>query len=134
MQRLSNLNLVVALLAFVQALFGALRASEWIQIGSNMLGQGLLLMPLVGTVAYARGLFLAFVVALYVAFGAGLLLARQWAWSAGLSAVVINLVLVVSALIQGGSLLEGLLWSIIPLTIIVLRIAFGTAEVAGRAR
>jgi hypothetical protein len=39
---------VIALLALIQGVFGLLRAYNWVQIGTNLFGQGLLLLPFVG--------------------------------------------------------------------------------------
>jgi len=46
---------VIALLALAQAAFGVLRALGWFHIGSDLMGRGLLLLPMIGLVAYARG-------------------------------------------------------------------------------
>jgi hypothetical protein len=39
----------------VQGGFGVLRAFEWFNIGADLLGQGLLILPLVGVVAFGSG-------------------------------------------------------------------------------
>jgi hypothetical protein len=39
---------VIALLALIQGVFGLLRAYNWVQMGTNLFGQGLLLLPFVG--------------------------------------------------------------------------------------
>jgi hypothetical protein len=59
---------VIALLALIQGVFGLLRAYNWVQIGTNLFGQGLLLLPFVGAVAVMRGLFVSLVALLYVLF------------------------------------------------------------------
>jgi hypothetical protein len=66
----------IALLAFLQGIFGLLRAYNWVQIGTNLFGQGLLLLPFVGAVAVMRGLFISVVAFLYVLFAIGALLCR----------------------------------------------------------
>jgi hypothetical protein len=58
MKRLLSLK-IVALLALVQGVFGLLRAYNWVQIGTNLFGQGLLLLPFIGAVAVMRGLFIS---------------------------------------------------------------------------
>ena len=45
----------IAILAFVQAALGVFRAFQWFDVGADLLGQGLLLLPFVGVIAFARG-------------------------------------------------------------------------------
>jgi uncharacterized membrane protein (DUF2068 family) len=110
---------IMALLAFVQALGGLLRAFNWVQIGVNLFGQGLLLLPFVGAVAVMRGLFISVVALLYALFALGALLGKSWCRWLGLTAAIINLLLVVSALAQGAGLMEALAWSTIPVILII---------------
>lgn len=118
MDRLWSLK-IMALLAFVQGIFGLARAYDWVQIGGNLFRQGLLLLPLVGTLAIMRGLFIFAVALLYVLFALGALLARGWAWWPGLTAAIINLLLVLGAVTQGLSLLGAIAWSVIPAILII---------------
>jgi hypothetical protein len=106
------------LLALVQGLAGLFRGFNWIQIGVDVFGQGILLMPLVGTVAIMRGLFIWIVALLYVSFVLGALLRSRWARWSCLIAVVVNLLLALSALVQGASLTEVMAWSVIPVILI----------------
>ena len=111
---------IIALLALVQGIFGLLRAYNWVQIGTNLFGQGLLLLPFVGAVAVMRGLFISIVALLYILFVIGGLLGTSWAWGLCLTAAIINLLLVVSAVALGaGSLIEAAVWSAIPVILIV---------------
>lgn len=105
---------IMALLALAQGAFGLLRAYGWVQIGADLLRQGLLLLPIVGTLAVLRGMFIAGVAFLYFSFFCGALLGSRWAWSVCLTAVVINLLLVLSALTQGVSFTQAIAWSVIP--------------------
>ena len=75
-------------------------------------------MPLVGAMAYARGLIVIVIVSLYVVFALGSFMGRSWAFTLGGVAAVINLLLVISVLWQGAALFEALLWSIIPLLVL----------------
>ncbi len=127
MQRSAGLY-AIALLALTQAVFGALRSLELFQIGSDLFKQGLLIMPLVGTMAYARGLFIGVVVSLYVAFAVGSFMGRGWASSAGMVAAIINLLLVLGILIRGEFVLQGLLWSVIPVLILWYLLSFARGE------
>ena len=45
---------IVGVLALVQGGLALLRAYNWVQIGSNLFGQGLLLLPVVGVRRCAR--------------------------------------------------------------------------------
>jgi hypothetical protein len=88
-----------------------------VQIGADLFGQGLLLLPLIGAVAVLRGLFISVVALLYVLFGVGALLGKSWAWAC-ITAAVVHLFLVVGALLQGASVLEALAWSVIPVILL----------------
>jgi hypothetical protein len=108
---------IIALLALLQGIFGLLRAYNWVQIGADLFGQGLLLLPFVGAVAVMRGLFISVVAFLYVLFAVGALLGKSWGWACATAAVV-NLLLVVSAVVQGASVLEAIAWSVIPVILL----------------
>ena len=109
---------VIAVLAVVQGILGILRALGWFQFGSDLMGQGILVLPLLGVLAYARGLLVAVVALLYVAFAAGVFTRRPWAWSVGMVVAIVNILLVWSLLIQGESLARGLAWAIVPVIIL----------------
>jgi hypothetical protein len=108
---------IIGLLSLLQGVFGLLRAHDWVQIGTDLFGQGLLLLPLIGAVAVLRGLFISVVALLYVLFGVGALLGKSWAWAC-ITAAVVHLFLVVGALLQGASVLEALAWSVIPVILL----------------
>ena len=105
---------IMLFLALLQAVFGLLRAYNWVEIGVDLFGQGILLLPFVGAVAVMRGLFIAIVALLYVLFVLGALLRRSWAWVVCLSAVAVNLLVVMSALAQGAPVAEVIAWMVIP--------------------
>jgi hypothetical protein len=109
---------IIALLAFLQGIFGLLRAYHWVGVGVDLFGQGILLLPFVGAVAVMRGLVISVVAALYVLFGAAALLGRSWARWVGLVAAIINLLLIVSAVAAGALLVEAIPWSVIPVILI----------------
>jgi hypothetical protein len=110
---------IMAVLASVQAIAGVLRAFNWVQVGVNLFGQGLLLLPLVGAVAVLRGLFISVIALLYILFAVGVLLGKGWSRWVGLTAVIINLLVVVSALIQGTGFAEAIAWSAIPVILAI---------------
>ena len=105
---------IIMLLALVQGLAGLLRGFNWIQVGVDLFGKGILLLPLLGGMAMMRGLFVWGVVLLYVLFILGALLGSRWAWWSCFIAVTVNLLLTLSALVQGASLTEFIAWSVIP--------------------
>jgi hypothetical protein len=94
-------------------------AFNWVQIAVDLFGQGLLLLPLIGAVAVMRGLFISAVVLFYFLFVVGTLLGKSWARWFGLTAVILNLLLVLSALFQGAAPTQALLWSVIPIILLV---------------
>jgi hypothetical protein len=106
------------LLALVQGLAGLLRGFNWIQVGVDLFGRGILLLPLVGGMAIMRGFFVGVVASLYVLFVLGALLRSRWAWWSCFIAVAVNLLLALSALVQGASLTEFIAWSVIPAILI----------------
>lgn len=118
MSKRSTTVTVIAILAAAQAFFGVLRAFDWFHIGSDLIGQGLLLLPLVGIIAYGRGLLVIAIGSLYLLFAWGLFMDRGWAWSLGMAVAIINILLVLSVLIKSAALLVALLGLIVPLIIV----------------
>lgn len=109
---------VVAVLAFVQSVAGVLRALHWFDVGSDLMGQGLLLLPVIGILAFFRGGFVAAMALLYVVFACGALLGRSWARWLGIVVAVVTLLLVVSVVIQGETPGRALLWSLVPVVML----------------
>ena len=118
MNRPSSLKLM-GFLALVQGAFGLLRAYGWIQIGVDLFREGFLILPIVGAVAVLRAMLIALVALLYFLFFCGVILGSRWAWPVCLTAVVINLLLVLSAVGQGAPLMKAIVWTIIPVVLIV---------------
>ena len=109
---------IILFLAFLQSVFGLMRAYNWVQIGVDIFGQGGLFLPLVGALAVMRGLIISLVALLYLLSVFGALLAKGWAWWTGVIAVVLNLLLVLAGLTQGASVLDALVWSVIPMILL----------------
>ena len=109
---------VVAVLAIAQGVLGVFRALQWVQIGSDLMRQGVLLLPIIGAMAFGRGAMVATIAALYALFAGGLLARRGWARPLGLTVALVNLVIVGLALLGGESPGLGLLWAIAPVVII----------------
>jgi hypothetical protein len=118
MAKISTMVKVLAVLAVAQAVFGVLRAFGWFRIGSDLLSRGLLMVPLIGVLAYARGFLVAAIALLYVIFAWGIFRGKTWAWSLGVAVAIVNLLIVVSALAQGESIAQGVFWLIVPVVII----------------
>jgi hypothetical protein len=110
---------IILVLALLQGVLGLLRAYNWVQLGVNLFGQGLLLLPVIGTMAIMRGLFLSAVALLYLLSVIGALLAKSWAWWTSVTAVVLNLMIVVGGLLQGAPIVQAVAWSLIPLILLV---------------
>lgn len=109
---------IILLLALVQGIAGLLRAFNWVQIGVDLFGQGVLLLPFMAAMAVMRGMFVSAVALLYVLFVISALLGKSWAKWFCFTAVIINLLLVLSGLAQGASLLNVIAWSVIPVILL----------------
>jgi hypothetical protein len=109
---------VIAALAVTQGVLGILRSLRWFESGSDFMGQGLLILPLVGMLAYFRGVLVAGIALSYVAFAWGVFMRRDWAWSVGLVVAALNLFLVLSVMVQGESLVQAIFWAIVPMSIV----------------
>ncbi len=118
MTRISTMVKVLAVLALAQAVFGVLRALGWFQIGSDLLSRGLLMVPLIGVLAYARGFLVAAIALLYVIFAWGIFRGKTWAWPLGVAVAIVNFLVVLSALAQGESIAQGMFWLIVPVVIV----------------
>ena len=75
-------------------------------------------MPFVGALAVMRGLIISVVALLYLLSVFGALLAKGWVWWTAVIAVVLNLLLVLTGLAQGASVLDALAWSVIPVILL----------------
>jgi hypothetical protein len=110
---------IILVLALLQGILGLLRAYNWMQLGVDLFGQGVLLLPVVGTMAIMRGVFISAIALLYVFSVAGALLAKSWAWWTSLAAVVLNLMVVLGGLAQGAPIVQAVAWSLIPLILLL---------------
>lgn len=106
--------MVVVVLVIVQGVLAFLRANQWFQVGVDLLGEGLLLIPLLGVVAIGRGALVAGIGLLYVLFAVGALAGKNWAWWMGLIAALMNVFLVLSLVLQGAPVAQSLVWVIVP--------------------
>ena len=118
-RRVSTTIIVIGILAVIHAVAGILRAVQWFDIGSDLMGQGLLLVPLVGVIAIARGVFVTTLALLFIVFACGLFLRQSWARWLGIVLAITNLLLVLSLLLQGESLPRALPWAVVPAIILI---------------
>lgn len=114
----SPMLIVIAILALVQGALGVFRAFEWFHVGADLLGQGLLILPLVGIVAIGRGGLVIVLATLYMLFAAGMLMQRSWAWWLGLIVAAINVLLVINIVILSEDVSRALFWLIVPVIVI----------------
>ncbi len=127
-----NLLITIAALALIQSAAGVVRAMQWIEVGSDLLGQGLLLLPAVGLVAIFRGVLIAGIALLFVIFACGAFAGRSWAWWLGLIAALINVLLVVSVALQGELIGRALPWLVVPVLIALYLVTGGRRELLRR--
>jgi len=114
---------LIAVLALAQAALGVLRALGWFQIGSDLMGRGVMLLPIIGVMVLARGALIAGIALLYASFAWGSLQGRPWARRVGLIAAAVNLLLALSVLIQGEFIMGALLWCIVPAIVVCYLLA-----------
>ena len=113
-----SLKIIMAL-AVTQAIAGLLRAFNWVDVGVDLFGQGVLLLPFIGLIAVMRGLLIAVVALLYGLFVVGAFLGQSWTRWIGLVAAIVSLILVVAVLTQGGPAAPAIAWAVIPVLLIV---------------
>ena len=116
-------RVIVAVLAFAQGVFGVLRTLEWIQVGSDLSNRGILLLPIIGALAFARAGLAALIAVLYGLTAWGLLGRRSWARPLGLTVALANLVLIVLPMFGGGASRSALLVMMVPVILVVYLLA-----------
>ena len=110
--------IVIAVLAVTQGVLGILRAFKWFQFGAELSGQGILILPLMGALAFARGGLIVVIAILYVLFALGALAGKRWARWLGLVASLANGLLVLSLVIGGESVVRASFWAVVPVVIV----------------
>ena len=75
--------IVIAVLATMQGIVGLLRAFEWVRVGIEMGRQGILLVPILGVVAFTWGKLVLVLALGYILFALGALCNQRWAWGLG---------------------------------------------------
>jgi hypothetical protein len=117
MQRSVGLTVIVVL-ALMQGVLGILRAFKLFQIGIDLTGRGVLFLPLMGVVTFARGGLVVVIALLYILFAWGALTRRHWAWWVGLVASLVNGLVVVSTVTGGESVVQASPWVVVPVILI----------------
>jgi hypothetical protein len=117
MRRRSPMLIFIAILALIQGVLGVFRAFDWFNVDADLFGQGLLILPLVGVVAFARGGLVIVLSMLSALFAVGMLLQKSWAWWLGLIVSAISILLVLNVLILGESVSRTAFWLIVPIVI-----------------
>jgi hypothetical protein len=115
----STAIIVIGILAIIHAVAGLLRSVQWFGMGSDLMGKGLLLVPLLGVLTIARGVFTTTLALLFLVFACGLFLQRSWTRWLGIALAATNLLLVLSLLLQGESLARALPWAVVPAIILI---------------
>jgi hypothetical protein len=110
---------IVAILAIAQSMLGVIRALQWFSVGTDLMGRGLLLLPMIGVLALFRGLLVVVIALFYVLIACGILLGRPWGCWLGTVVAGVNLLLVISVVAQGKPVGHALVWAVVPLIILL---------------
>lgn len=123
---------LIALLAIVQGVVGILRAGQWIRLGSDLAGHGVLLLPIVGAIALTRGVIVGAIAILFGLFAWGALTGQGWARGMGLAAVIATGVVLLSLLLGGAPVASVMVWAIVPVILIVYLLSPAGRALGGR--
>ena len=118
----------MGVLGLVQGVLGVLRALQWFRVGSDLSQTGVILLPILGAAAFARGAFAGLIAVLYVLFAFGAFAGRSWARGVGLTACAVNVVAVLGVLLSGADSAAALVWLVIPVIIGAYLLAAGGAR------
>ena len=110
--------IVVAALAIMQGIFGILRAFEFFRMGIHLSLQGILLLPMLGAVAFTWGNLVLVLALCYILFALGALFNQRWAWGLGLGVSLVTGLVVLSLMHKGAANLWSLLWLIVPVVLV----------------
>jgi hypothetical protein len=106
-------------LGVAQGIVAVVHGLQWVHIGSDLAGRGLLMLPIIALMAIARGVLVGGIAILYVAFAWGALHGRKWAPGVGLAAALLNGFDVVNIVIAGEPAVQALPWAVVPVILIV---------------
>lgn len=71
-----------------------------------------------GAIAVGRGLLVGGTALLYILFAWGAFSQKGWAWWIGLVAALMNGLLVFSVVMQGESIVQSLVWTVVPMILL----------------
>jgi hypothetical protein len=117
MERTMHL-IVIAVLATMQGIVGLLRAFEWFRVGIDMSRQGILVVPILGVVAFTWGKLVLVLALCYILFALGALFNQRWAGGLGVGVSLVTGLVVVSLMLKGVADLWSLLWLIVPVVLV----------------
>ena len=110
--------IVIAVLAMMQGIVGLLRAFEWFRVGIDMSRQGILLVPILGAVAFTWGKLVLVLALGYILFALGALFKQRWAWGLGLGVSLVTGLTVLILVLEGAPDTWWLLWLIVPVVLV----------------
>jgi hypothetical protein len=117
MKRTIRLTLV-AVLAMMQGVCGILRAFEWLRVGIALSMQGILVLPILGTVVFTWGKLVLVLALCYILFALGALLHQRWAWGLGLGVSLVTGLVFLNLMFKGVADRWSLLWLIVPVVLV----------------
>jgi hypothetical protein len=115
--------MVIAGLSLAQGIFGILQGLHWFKFGTDIAGYGVLILPLIGVIAFARGGLVVVLAMAYLAFTLGALARQAWAWWLGLIMSLGTLVIVAVLITREESRAEELLWAVVPVMLLCYLLA-----------
>jgi hypothetical protein len=110
--------ILIAVLAVMQGILGILRAFEWFRVGLDLSRRGVLLLPILGAVAFTRGKLVLVLALGYILFALGALFGQRWAWGLGLGVSLVTGLGVLSLVLEGAPIIWSLFWVIVPVVLI----------------
>ena len=123
---------IIALLALAQGVLCVLRAFRWFRVGAELSGHGIIVLPLLGVVAFGRGGIVIVMAVLYGVFAVGAILHRRWAWWLGLFVVVVNGLLLAGVVMEGETITRAVVWIVAPTILICYLLSTAGREAFGR--
>jgi hypothetical protein len=110
--------ILIAVLPTMQGIVGILRAFGWFRVGIDISMQGILVLPMLGAVAFTWGMLMLVIALCYILFALGTLFNQRWAWGLGLGVSLVTGLVVLSLMLKGAANLWSLLWLIVPLVLV----------------
>jgi hypothetical protein len=102
----------------MQGIFGILRAFEFFRMGIYLSMRGILLLPVLGAIAFTWGKLVLVMALCYILFALGALLNQRWAWGLGMGVSLVTGLVVLSLMLKGAADLWSLLWLIVPVILV----------------